>query len=200
MELVKAVTAVPDNLNIQDHDHGNTPLMVVIKEGSSTNPEFVLEATKFLVQDCACNQHLTNSKGFQALHLACQHDSLLDVVKLLDLTFALRASRSKFETKPVEIAIASGNIKILEYMLSNAPFEDELTMFELINFSLNARQPRPEAARLILKGLTLKRILVHQQDMSSQTASFLLHGLTTVNISEISLSDNGLLASTICMS
>ena len=176
--LVKAaITAVPDSINIQDN-LGNTPLMTVIKE----RPGFLLELAKFLIQDSACDQTITNDDGNQALHLACQHDSLLDVVKLLNMTNAHGAG-NKYRRTPVEIAIEKGNFNILKYLLSNAPIEDDLKRITLVEFSLRVKQSA--AASLLLKGLTLKFFLEHQQEMSSQTVKFLLHGLST----EIILSD-----------
>ena len=165
VELVRAaVTTVIDNQDC----YGNTPLMIVIT-ARSLKSEFELESAKFLIQDCACDQHLVNYEGHEALHLACQYDCLLNVVKLLDITYAHRTHVS-FRKTPVEIAIERGS---LEYLLSNAPIED-VEKVKLIELLLNAKQPNYKAASLILRGLTFKLVLEQQLDMSNKTIKLLL--------------------------
>lgn len=134
LDMLKALTSVAESVNVQDRE-GNTPLMTVIKGGHDDKKlQFVNEASKFLIQDRDC---LTNNEGYSALHLACESESLLDVVKIMDLSH-IQNLRKRVKT-PCELAIMHRNLKILELFLNRMLIPNE-QLLHLLKLSLKKKQ------------------------------------------------------------
>lgn len=129
--LFKALFASPSTVNLQDHeDDYNTPLMLLFKYCDHQDTiKFTVEAARFLIIDCKCNQALTNRSHHTALELACQKDALIDIVKLMDLPADIEST--------LKFACGAKCLSIIKYLMIETNNISQNSMIHLLNASWN---------------------------------------------------------------
>ena len=147
----------------------NTPLIKVLKLAEKSNlHDFVIDAAKFLLNNPACNQNLTNYLGESALRLACQFDFLLDVIKKFNFSIL----SNHLYNKAIEMAIRYNNTEIFEYLFTYKRFQfsDEQKLY----FLKISQYKRDDMAVMIMKSMSFKLLLDHEQELSASTIKLYL--------------------------
>ena len=109
IELAKSFTTNADLVNSSDAE-GNTPLHIACMNKQ-------LEIVKFLTEDRKCNQRIKNQARRLPLHIACESDSPLEMVKLVSTDCDTNA-QTNFGNTALHIACKRNetSFKTLEFL------------------------------------------------------------------------------------
>ena len=107
IKLVQLVSVGCD-VNRQD-EAGNTALHMVFQNGRT-------DIVQYLVKEKKCDFNVANNKGELPLHLACKHQYIKNIVRLVSIGCDVNRQDEDGNT-PLHIACQNGSIDIVQYLV-----------------------------------------------------------------------------------
>ena len=187
LQLLKYLTSSSEIVNSRGRLK-TTPLIKIMELAKEQGAnDFVIDAAKFLLNNPACNQSLTNYLGESALYLACQFDFLLDVIKQFDLSILT----SHLYNAPIEMAIRHSNQAIFEYLFTYKHKRFRFSDKQKLSYLKLSKRDDTDIAMMIMKSMSLKLIFDHEQELSPSTIKLYLDYINKFDV--INLFGNTLL-------
>ena len=181
LQLLRYLTSSSEIVNSQGRLK-TTPLIKIMELAKEQGAnDFVINAAKFLLNNPACNQSLTNYRGESALYLACQFDFLLDVIKQFDLSILT----SHLYNAPIEMAIRHNNQAIFEYLFTYKHKRFQFSDKQKLSYLKLCKRDDTDMAMMIMKSMSSKLIFDHEQELSPSTIKLYLDRTDYINTFDV---------------